>query len=339
MEEQTYEEHDVADPQAKAAKSARAIARYEAPPSDVAPWQPSALALLSDEEFELRIALAVKERERIAKIQRAVMKDGVDYGVIPGTDKPTLYKPGAEILNRLAGLAPEFEVTREVGDGITSPSIRYQIKCRLVSRDGMVIASGDGSCNSWERKYRYRRAERLCPSCSRNTIFRSKHKEEWFCWVKKGGCGDTFAVDHPEIIGQSDTMENPDPHDLDNTMLKIGTKRAMLAATLIGHAGSGIFTQDLEPDEEEEGGPPPKARNGGGKRSEPATDEKIGPGQKTLAQARAKKRAAELGLADDGYATLLKEVLDGGNVRSLDDVAVSALPDLLAAIDQYEMPG
>ena len=34
----------------------------------------------------------------VQEVMRAVMKPDIHYGVIPGTDKPTLYKQGAEVL-------------------------------------------------------------------------------------------------------------------------------------------------------------------------------------------------------------------------------------------------
>lgn len=43
-------------------------------------------------------------------MQRAVLKKDEDYGVIPGTERPTLYKSGAEMLLLAAGLG--FDMTR-----------------------------------------------------------------------------------------------------------------------------------------------------------------------------------------------------------------------------------
>ena len=46
---------------------------------------------LTTRELETRLA-------RIQDVMRTVMQKDVDYGVIPGTQKPTLFKPGAEKL-------------------------------------------------------------------------------------------------------------------------------------------------------------------------------------------------------------------------------------------------
>jgi len=89
-------------------------------------------------------------------------------GEIPGTNKPTLLKPGAEKLCNLFGLEPEFKPIVEDLDWMGAEHggevfcyARY--RCRLL-REGRVVCVGEGSCNSWEAKYRYRWvAEELVP--------------------------------------------------------------------------------------------------------------------------------------------------------------------------------
>ena len=59
----------------------------------------------------MNVALA---RERLMQFQQFVKEylvDGEDFGTIPGTPKPTLYKPGADKLCELYSLADEYEVT------------------------------------------------------------------------------------------------------------------------------------------------------------------------------------------------------------------------------------
>ena len=45
----------------------------------------------------------------IQEVMQAVMQEGYHYGVIPGTEKPTLLKPGAEKLTMTFRLAPIFK--------------------------------------------------------------------------------------------------------------------------------------------------------------------------------------------------------------------------------------
>ena len=82
------------------------------------------------------------------------MTVGEDYGVIPGGNKPTLFKPGAEKLNAVFGLSPMVEVSNRVenwDDGF----VAYEMKVTLLNkRTGVIEAEGIGSCNSRERRYK-----------------------------------------------------------------------------------------------------------------------------------------------------------------------------------------
>jgi hypothetical protein len=142
-------------------------------------WSPSALAEMADDEFTRRLELAKKERERIEQIQKAIMREDTDYGVIPGTNKPTIYKPGAEILNKMARISPSFSVTSRYGDGERSPHIHYRVACHLHEggKEGPIICEGVGSANSWEKKHRYRTAGPACPTCGME-LRQSKHEQE-----------------------------------------------------------------------------------------------------------------------------------------------------------------
>ena len=69
----------------------------------------------------------------------------------------------------------------------------------------------------------------------------------WICFAKKGGCGAKFEDNDPAIIAQQlGQMDNPDPYDLANTLVKMSSKRAYVDAALRTTATSGLFTQDLE---------------------------------------------------------------------------------------------
>jgi hypothetical protein len=226
---------------------------------------PLALAGLSDEEFERRLTALDTMRTRVARMQKALMVLDVDYGTIPGTPKPTLLKPGAEKLCQAYGLAADFMPERIVGDGIAAPALSYQTRCDLYlgSLSGLVVAVGYGSANSWERKHRYRRGERTCPACGKvGTIIKGKaeYGGGWVCWKKKDGCDAKWPDGTAEIEAQAvGDVENPDPWDLDTTLLKMAEKRAFVDATLRATAASGLFTQDVEDQPRDEAPPAPPA--------------------------------------------------------------------------------
>lgn len=211
-----------------------------------------AMATMSEGEFETRLAALKRGQDRIKRIKQELMEEDAHYGVIPGTKKPTLLKPGAEVLCSIYGLRPDFIPTCEAGDGVTAPTLRVTMRCELHLGDitGPVVAVGYGSANSWERKHRYRRGERACPACGVvGQVIKGKaeYGGGWLCWQKKGGCGAKFDDGDPAIEQQQvGDVENPDQYDLENTLLKMAKKRAHIDAALTGTASSDLFTQDLE---------------------------------------------------------------------------------------------
>ena len=183
----------------------------------------------------------------IQEVMQAVMQEGYHYGVIPGTEKPTLLKPGAEKLTTTFRLAPLLQVeTRELGNGHRE----YQVRCTLVHiPTARVYGEGVGSCSTLESRYRYRNADRTCPHCGRATIIKGKaeYGGGWLCFQRKGGCGAKFADQDVAIVSQAaGRVENMDLADTYNTVLKMAKKRALVDATLTATAASDIFNQDLE---------------------------------------------------------------------------------------------
>ncbi len=191
---------------------------------------------------------AIARYNAVVDFTKQVMKADKDYGVIPGAgNKPTLLKPGAEKLCSLFGLAPKFSPLDHTVD-FEKGLFYLQYECNLY-RDGVMVGSGIGSCNSMEKKYRYRQGERVCPSCGKPTIIKGKQEYGggFICFAKKGGCGAKFGDNDPAIVKQDiGQVENPDRADLLNTIDKMAQKRALVAAILITTNASEFFTQDIE---------------------------------------------------------------------------------------------
>ncbi|WMV75333.1 exodeoxyribonuclease X C-terminal domain-containing protein [Geobacillus thermodenitrificans] len=79
------------------------------------------------------------------------LKANHDYGVIPGTQKPTLLKPGAEKIQMLLGVTSEYEVIERVQD-YEKGFFAFTVRC-IVYKNGMKITEGVGHCNTKEKKY------------------------------------------------------------------------------------------------------------------------------------------------------------------------------------------
>ena len=97
-----------------------------------------------------------RQVQLIQEVMQAVMQEGYHYGVIPGTEKPTLLKPGAEKLTTTFRLAPLLHVeARELANGHRE----YQVRCTLVHiPTERVYGEGVGLCSTLESRYRYRNA-------------------------------------------------------------------------------------------------------------------------------------------------------------------------------------
>lgn len=191
---------------------------------------------------ELRIRINM-----IQEAMREVMIEGTHYGKVPGCgDKDTLLKPGAEILCSMFRFAPALSVQRE---DLQNGHREYTITCTIKDPYGHVLGQGIGSCSTLESKYRWRKGERKCPHCGKESIIKgqAQYGGGWLCYGKKGGCGAKFPEGDSSIEGQhTGRAENPDIADQYNTVLKMAKKRALVDATLTATAASDIFTQDVE---------------------------------------------------------------------------------------------
>lgn len=182
----------------------------------------------------------------IQEIMKGVMHKGEHYGVIPGTDKPTLLKPGAEKLCLTFRLAPTYAIEQTKD----AEHLTILSTCTLTHiPSGKVYGSGMGSCSTREGKYAHRSASRKCPHCGKEAIIKGKEEYGggWVCFKKKDGCGAKFEDNAPEIVSQAaGKVPNDNLADTYNTVLKMSNKRALVAAVLNVTAASDIFTQDIE---------------------------------------------------------------------------------------------
>ena len=171
-----------------------------------------------------------KTIEKIAQWQHLVqtnLKEGKDYGTIPGTSKPTLYKSGAEKIIMLGKLRSTFEILDETKDW-ENEFFQFEIRWDLWVGDN-IIAQGVGLCSSKEDKYRYRWV-------NENRLPNNISKDNLPCRVKSGKYGEYKQY----------RVENEDICSIANTILKMAKKRAEIDAALLVGSLSELFTQDVE---------------------------------------------------------------------------------------------
>ena len=161
---------------------------------------------------------------KIAQMQAVVqktLKQGHDFGEVPGTSKPTLLKPGGEKICMLFGLNPEYEFL-QVTEDYDKEFFSYNIRCTLF-RNGQPVAQGVGSCNSKEKKYRFINVDTI----PENYMVASESFTDKYGRTK-------YKINNPDICS------------LVNTILKMAKKRAFIDAVLQVASLSEVFTQDLE---------------------------------------------------------------------------------------------
>lgn len=210
---------------------------------------------------------------RFQQVVHSAMIKGQDYGVIPGTTKPTLLKPGAEKIAKLLGLADEYEILNQQESWLPPGFFRYLVKCQLKHiATGAIISEGLGECNSMESKYRWRESKRVCPVCNADAIIKGKgeYGGGWLCYKKQGGCGAKFDDGDTSIESQqSGRVENDDIFSQVNTILKMAKKRSLVDAALSAGRLSDVFTQDIEDMPNTESAPPPQPQATTSKSSPP----------------------------------------------------------------------
>jgi hypothetical protein len=174
-------------------------------------------------------------REAVEKLraQRALLKEyvqsqlrkEVDYGTVPGTPKPTLYKPGAEKLAQLFGLGVEVMLSDRIIEREGNFAMfTYRAKIYPLRSPEFVIATCEGSCNSQEKKYAKRKKYKKVPMPRQDGTFYEKRVED----------------------GEEDTPVT----DVLNTLIKMAQKRAYVGAVILATGASDFFTQDIDDPED-----------------------------------------------------------------------------------------
>lgn len=184
----------------------------------VVPFQPAV------ESYGARSLTAADIRAQVNLIQDVmleVMREGVHYGKIPGTNGKSLWKPGAEKLAATFRLAAKPRVEDLSGDG----EIHYRVFVSLVAKDGTFVGEGVGECSSREEKYSWRKAV---------------HPKEY------DGTPENRRRVKYDRQGNETKQIRTNPWDVANTILKMAKKRAQVDAVITATAAGDIFTQDIE---------------------------------------------------------------------------------------------
>jgi hypothetical protein len=162
----------------------------------------------------------------IHTVMEKVMIKDTHYGVVPGTNKPTLLKPGAEVLATTFQLAPT--VTTDIQRSEDAIRVTAHVSLHSV-QSGLFLGEGVGECSTGEEKFKWR-------ASVSDEEFNSVPEDKKRIAYKKGKGGSSYTI--------KQIRQNPD--DMANTVLKMAKKRAFVDAILTVTGASDIFTQDVE---------------------------------------------------------------------------------------------
>jgi hypothetical protein len=187
-----------------------------------------ALVLRKDEVEIVPVARLKARIQAIQQVMHDVMKEGVHYGTIPGTPKPSLWKPGAEKIATTFGLRIIPEILEE---RVTEEEVFYRVRSVARNADGEEIGASEGVCSTAEKKYRWR-----YPT----------HVKEW-----------EAAPEHRRRIrfdrnGNEEKQVRQEAGDIQNTILQMADKRGYVSVVRKVTAASDIFAQELEEDDDPE---------------------------------------------------------------------------------------
>ena len=143
--------------------------------------------------------------------QQTTLKRDVDFGVIPGTKQPSLYKAGAQKIANAFGLLQHYTVESAIEDP-TTPVFFYRVRCDLVkiAQDGTeyIFTSGHGSANTMER----RNGRNSAWDSANATLKMAEKRSLTAAVIAIAGLADAFTQDMEaeDFMNREIAVDNPD---------------------------------------------------------------------------------------------------------------------------------
>ena len=106
------------------------------------------VSLLDDKPEKIKDVL--QKNTKTNDIIKNILRENIDYGIIPGTNTHTLYQSGASVLKRAFGISTKFELVRDIFKTEPGKELFYQeYKCKAYY-NGIFLDEAVASCNSKE---------------------------------------------------------------------------------------------------------------------------------------------------------------------------------------------
>lgn len=138
------------------------------------------------------------------------LRQNHDFGVIPGTSKPTLLKPGAEKILMLMGLTSEYELIERVQD-YENGFFAFTVKCVLLKGE-QKITEGVGHCNTKEKKYIKQDPFTLANTC----LKMAKKRAQIDATLTVASLSEIFTQDIEDMDIRGNPTENTYNQKVDN---------------------------------------------------------------------------------------------------------------------------
>lgn len=176
---------------------------------------------------------------QFVEFSKEIMKDKLDYWVIPGVSKPSLFKPWAEKLRLVYGLQAFTEKTTETLD-IDRDFYDVNYMVTIKDKNGFVLWMCEGSCNTMEERYNFtawKDASKPMKDWKQDDLEIERLKAEGLGKRKRGNSGWIWQQ-REQVKSWKLTHKN--------TIQKMAQKRAYVGAILNATGASEFYTQDVE---------------------------------------------------------------------------------------------
>ena len=103
-------------------------------------------------ENTAKVSVQNSKKQALKAFIKANLREGIDYGQIPGVKNNVLFKPGANKIINFLRLRPEVQLLHTVFDP-EAKAISYTVKVTLVNEDGIAVTEALGAANTLEPKF------------------------------------------------------------------------------------------------------------------------------------------------------------------------------------------
>jgi hypothetical protein len=103
-------------------------------------------------ENTAKVSVQPTPQQALKAFIKANLREGIDYGQIPGVKNNVLFKPGAAKIINFLRLRPEVQLLHTVFDP-EAKAISYTVKVTLVNEDCIAVTEALGAANTLEPKF------------------------------------------------------------------------------------------------------------------------------------------------------------------------------------------